>query len=171
MLRSRTRTLSGSLALALAAVGLAGPAVDAASDNQWATVNICDTVKHPNAIGIRGRAPGNKTNQNIWMRFFVQKRTSTGSWVQAGNRISPWVMLGTADRTYRSQGRTFSFPNVPAGARLKLRGRVKIEYRKNGNVIHSVTEITEGGHSFAMTDPKENADPSGYSAATCTIRG
>jgi hypothetical protein len=166
MVRFRPRILVSSLALGLAGLGLAGPGATAAGDNQWATVNICDTASNPDAIGIRARAPGNGTTQNIWMRFFVQKHTSTGAWVQADNRISPWVKLGSANFTWREAGRTFFFPNVPAGATLKLRGRVKIEYRKNGNVIHSATEITEGNHHAAG-----GGDPPHYSAATCTITG
>ena len=169
MLRSRRRIrpLTSSLALGLALVVLAGPAAEAAGDNQWATVNICDTAKHPNGLGIRGRAPGNKTKQNIWMRFFAQFRRADGTWAQVQNGgVSPWVKLGTADYTWRETGWTFFFNSLKPGQRIRLRGRVKIEYRKNGVVKRSATEITEGGHHAAG-----DADPPGYSAATCVITG
>lgn len=166
MTRSRVRILVSSLALGLAAIAVAAPAGGAAGDNQWATVNICDTANHPNAIGIRARAPGNGTTQNIWMRFFVQQHNQNGTWTQVPNRMSPWVKLGSANFTWREAGRTFFFPNLAAGARLKLRGRVKIEYRKNGNVVRSATEITEGNHHAAG-----GGDPPHYSAATCTVVG
>jgi hypothetical protein len=161
------RSLTLCIPLALAAVALAGPAADAAGDNQWATVNICDTAKHPNGLGIRGRAPGNRTTQNIWMRFFAQYRKGDGTWahVPTGG-TSPWVKLGTANFTWRETGWTFFFNSLKPGQKYRLRGRVRIEYRKNGNVVRSATEITEGGHHAAG-----DADPPGYSAATCLVTG
>ena len=39
----------------------------------WATVNVCDTIAHPNVIGIRGSMPGaDNTREQMYMRFRVQ---------------------------------------------------------------------------------------------------
>ena len=39
----------------------------------WATVNVCDTVGHPDSIGIRGSMPGDGDKTEVmFMRFQVQ---------------------------------------------------------------------------------------------------
>src|SRR4051794_20802784 len=63
-------------ALALAALALTPAAAPARTADQralWATVNVCDTLRYPNQIGIRGSMPG-ADNPKLWMymRFRVQ---------------------------------------------------------------------------------------------------
>ena len=39
----------------------------------WATINVCDTAKHPDTIGIRASMPGSGTKgERMYMRFQVQ---------------------------------------------------------------------------------------------------
>ena len=40
----------------------------------WATVNVCDTAKQPDAIGIRASMPGTPKGARLSMRFRVQYR-------------------------------------------------------------------------------------------------
>ena len=50
--------------------------------NLWSTINICDTHKHPNKLGVRGRMPndGHKSH-TLWMKFIAQyKNTNTHKW-------------------------------------------------------------------------------------------
>ena len=58
------------------------------SRDLWATVNICDTAKHPDAIGIRASMPGTPKHARLAMRFRVQYRTDSGAWVQAGGFVT-----------------------------------------------------------------------------------
>ena len=45
---------------------------DKASRPLWATVNICDTAKSPNALGVRTSVPGNGSNERIFARYTAQ---------------------------------------------------------------------------------------------------
>ena len=53
----------------------------------WATINICDTLAHPDAIGIRGSMPGTgRDNEQMYMRFQAQYfRASDGLWHNIAN--------------------------------------------------------------------------------------
>ena len=163
MNRPRIRILA--LTLGLTALVSGGPAVGATSgDNFWATLNICDTLKHPNGLGVRGRMPGDGTNKQMWMRFFAQYRKD-GVWRPlASGGVSPWVRLGTADVRWRATGWTF-IVQIKPGQRFKMRGLVKYQWRRNGNVLRSAQKYTTAGHNAG------EADPPGYSEATCFVTG
>src|SRR5689334_5834249 len=69
------------LATAAALCAVAAPAAVHAADAPtvdespylWATINICDTAKHPDTIGIRASMPGSgKAKERMYMRFQVQ---------------------------------------------------------------------------------------------------
>ena len=82
--------LTGAVALLCAGA----PGLAAASPNQpapgapvhdpqpWATVNVCDTVGHPDGIGIRGSMPGTgDRGDELFMRVQVQfLRRADGTW-------------------------------------------------------------------------------------------
>src|SRR3954454_13957371 len=38
----------------------------------WATVNICDTVAHPNMMGVRANIPGDGEHTRMYMRITAQ---------------------------------------------------------------------------------------------------
>src|SRR4051794_32975510 len=73
----------------------------------WATVNVCDTTKHPNTIGIRASMPGSKhKKERMYMRFRVQFFSATDQvWktVKAG-ADSGWVYVGPARFAARQGG-------------------------------------------------------------------
>src|SRR3954452_18804402 len=66
---------------ASSAVAADAPTIDK-SPLLWATINICDTAKHPDTIGIRASMPGSgKTRERMYMRFQVQYfRESVQKW-------------------------------------------------------------------------------------------
>src|SRR5436190_17983632 len=68
-------TLRSTLA-ALACLALVPATAGARTADQralWATVNVCDTLRHPDVIGIRGSMPGvDNHRETMWMRFRVQ---------------------------------------------------------------------------------------------------
>lgn len=97
----------------------------------WATVNICDTAKSPNALGIRTSVPGNGSNQRIFARYTAQWWSGAQQeWLTvAGSGVTDWIELGTADMSSRQAGWTFRFVQPPAGATYVMRGVVELEWR------------------------------------------
>lgn len=147
--------------------GSAAPAAHAApSDRLWATVNICDTPKNPDTVGLRASMPGTgSTKVRMYMRFRVEyfvSREQAWKPVRRGGD-SGWVFVGSGRFVARQSGRTFEFS--PAAGDILLRGRVSYEWRRGTKVIKRATRRTEAGHTSSA-----GADPKGYSAAECLIR-
>jgi hypothetical protein len=160
--------------LALAAVAFAVPAAaDAATKNLWATVNVCDTAKSPDDMGVRARMPGNGRRQRMYMRFTAQYR-SEGKWkVVAGRGRSGWLYAGSALFKHQERGYTFSFDPPPAGAVYTMRGSVQFEWRaerRRGGRVRTV--VARRARAFTTAPHRSTgAQPPGYTAARCKIRG
>ena len=172
--------LAGSVALlAVAAPAGAAPAAgrsapapvpaptrDAAT---WATVNVCDTVGHPDGIGVRGSMAGTGDRRDeLFMRLQVQfLRRDDDSWhTLRGTGDSGFVDVGNGAARVRQSGRTFTLSPPPAGQpAFVLRGLVTFEWRRNDVVERRVRRATTAGHPGTP-----GADPEDYSAATCSIR-
>ena len=154
------------LAVCLAiGAALAAPASAAArpadADRLWATVNVCDTAKHPNEVGIRASMPGTPRNTSRRMRFRVQWRDGD-HWRYVDGADSGWRKLS------RSRGRAiesgWSFEFAPPAKAITFRGVVRFRWLRDGRVVGRATEITESGHRSTA-----GADPADYSAATCSM--
>jgi hypothetical protein len=167
MHRFSLKIAAGLLATAilLAASGLATAAPKPVK-NLWSTINICDTKKHPNIVGVRGRMPGNgDSKQTMYVKLLIQFKNSKGKWVQVTkNGTSPWLKAGNAKFTWGENGWNFSI-SIKKGQKFNFRGQAKYEWRKTGNVVRSGARYTTSGHQTAKSDPE------GYSAATCTVKG
>jgi hypothetical protein len=133
--------------------------------NQWATVNVCDTEQHPDALGIRARMPGNGKRQKMWMQFLAEYLQG-GEWkrVQSGGK-SPWRYVGSALFKYEESGWTFDFDTLLPGEGYTMRGVVRFAWRKHGKVLRHTHVLTTGKHST------KTGDPQGYTAATCFMSG
>jgi hypothetical protein len=166
---------------ALAVAGFAGACGTASAapppKHLWATVNICDTVAHPNQMGVRASMPGNPRHkrQRMFMRFHAQSyNATTKKWSDAkGVSVSGWLPVGSARARVRQGGYTFSFMAPNAGSTFVLRGVVDFQWRqkrrtKSGKrrlvVVRTLHANTKGDH------PSAGADPPGYSSGTCEIR-
>jgi hypothetical protein len=161
MRRTATPAFAAGLVLAVLAAVPAATAKEV--KNLWATVNICDTKKHPDDVGIRGRMPGNGTSEKMYMKFILQFKKA-GKWVTVKpGGTSPWVSAGSAKFTWGANGRTFHVNGVKAGSSFTMRGHVKYEWRSHGNVVQTATRNTTAGH------PTSKGDPKNYSAATCVV--
>jgi hypothetical protein len=169
--RSRFRRLIVPLAALSVALVAAGPAP--ARDGHtvrdspllWATVNVCDTIAHPDTIGIRGSIPGSgRPGERMYMRFQVQYfRAVDQMWHNIRNGgDSGFVLVGSAGFKARQAGRLFVFA-PPAGGSWQLRGVVTFEWKIGAQVVRRVRERTTAGHRAA------EADPPGYSSDTCVI--
>jgi hypothetical protein len=168
MVLSRTpgpaRRGAGCLAAVAVALGASGaPAHASTVRDLWSTVNICDTKKNPDRLGIRARMPGNGTHQKMWMRFIAEYKASGGSWKMAKNGKSSWQYAGSALYTYQEFGWTFKFAAPPPGTGYTMRGLVQFEWRLHGNLQQHAHRYTSANH------PSQGADPKGYSAANCWL--
>jgi hypothetical protein len=127
----------------------------------WATVNVCDTAKRPDAIGIRASMPGTPKGARMAMRFRVQFK-SAGGWQDVKGASSGWRPVGIARGIAVQSGWSFTFarPSSP----VALRGMVQFRWRRGGVVLHLAELATETGHRSSA-----GADPAGYSATTCVL--
>ena len=163
-----------SIVLALSALALT-PAVAEASLTQnlaksrhlWATVNICDTKKHPDRIGIRASMPGTGVRKHrMYMRFRVEYRNAEGKWTRfkgtgPDSRFQP---VGPARFKARQSGWLFPF-DPDKGDKYTLRGIVTFQWRRGPRILATTQEATTAGHGVSI------ADPAGYSAAACDVKG
>jgi hypothetical protein len=162
MRRSLVSTAAAALCLATA---ISAPAEARKVKDLWATVNVCDTPKSPNQMGVRARMPGDGSRRRMYMRFTAQYRTG-GKWKMVGGRgRSKWLLAGSARFRNQELGYTFSFDAPKPGGSYLMRGLVQFEWRKkaHGKVVRRSHRLTERGH------PTTPAQPSGFSAARCRI--
>lgn len=136
----------------------------------WATVNVCDTEGHPDAVGIRGSMPGGRDSRlELFMRFQLQYLARrAGQWRRVGRSgDSGFVAIGSggAGRA-REAGRTFTVTPPGAGRRaFLLRGLVTFEWRRGQEVVRRARRLTSAGHRDTV-----GSDPAGASAAVCAVR-
>jgi hypothetical protein len=137
------------------------PAPATASASPWATVNICDTAAHPDAIGIRASMPGLPRGARAAMRFQVQYRTAAG-WRAVAGTDSGWRRVATTAGAAIESGWSYTFA-APV-QRVALRGSVRLRWRRHGRTVRRAHVVTSAGHRS-----RRGADPPGYSAATCAL--
>lgn len=154
--------MSRALLAAVLALAAAPAGASAAAPHAWATVNVCDTAKHPDAIGIRASMPGFPRRARIAMRFRVQYRTDSGDWSDVAGADSGWRALGRAHGYPVESGWSFTFARSTSA--VTLRGMVRFRVRRPGSAARFTELATTAGHRSSA-----GADPAGYSAATCTL--
>jgi hypothetical protein len=165
----RVRAAPIALLLVLLSVAPAHAADPRTSPRLWATVNVCDTERNPDTLGIRASMPGSgRKRESMWMRFRVQyfsQREQLWHNFTVKGTDSGAVRVASHAR-YKRREAGFLFPFTPeVGDRYVLRGSVEFQWRRGGRVVRRVKELTTGNHKPAVADPK------GYSAATCEILG
>ena len=154
------------IALLLTALAcLLGPSAAPAAPRDpepWATVNVCDTARQPDTIGVRAAMPGSPKGVRLSMRFRVQYKVDEDTWADVVNADSGWRALGTARGVPAESGWTFSFtrPSKP----VTLRGVVRLRWRRGDALPRTAEVATEAGHRSSA-----GSDPAGYSAATCAL--
>jgi hypothetical protein len=156
-----------------------GVARSSGTPELWATVNICDTARDPDSMGIRASMPGNGTDQRMWMRFRAEywSRARQAWTAVSGSGTSPWVYAGPADLSRRQAGWTFAFSAPPDGVTFTMRAQVEFEWRarpagkvrrarrrERRKVVRSVVRTTETGIRGV-----QGGDPAGTSKAACLI--
>lgn len=172
----KPRTL---LLLALSLVGLAVPVAAPASPTPspaqvraairkatrskglWATVNICNSRKHRNTVGVRAQMPalGFPTTLQVEISLDYYSPQSNPDFVPLPGTRTP-LSIGTVSGGYHQEGVTF-LVKPPA----ILEGVVRFVWRSGRRVLGTATRVTSAGHRGA-----QQGDPAGYTAATCRIR-
>ena len=152
-----------ALLFALLALALAPAAASAKEPNPlWATVNVCDTAKQPDAIGIRASMPGVPKGARLTMRFRVQYQTEDDKWLDVEGADSGWRVVGSAKGAPVEFGWGFTFARSTTP--VTLRGVVRFRWRRGNTLPRQAELATEAGHRSSA-----GADPAGYSAATCAL--
>ena len=156
------------LLLLLLLLALPAPASASHAGALWATVNICDTERNPNVLGVRASMPGNGTEQTMWMRFSASYYDrSTESWHPVGGKSrSPWIKVCDARFKSRQAGRKFTIDPPSPVTSYVVRGIVQYQWRRpSGKVARRERQKTLGGHRTG-----KHADPHGYTAGVCEIK-
>jgi hypothetical protein len=132
----------------------------------WATVNICDTVAHPNMMGVRASIPGDGDHTRMYMRFTAQYYSpAKQSWSNVQqNGVSKWLFVGSGIYARRQAGYTFAFNEPGTGQAFQLRGAVDFKWTKGRRIVRTAHVLTKGGHPNT-----KGADPKTFSAALCKI--
>jgi hypothetical protein len=128
------------------------------SPDLWATVNVCNTKKHPNTIGIRGQLPTLGFSAQLRMRFGVEYWTGRAFTPLRGLEKS--VALGAPATGLKQDG--WMFPFRPHAGRL--RGSVIFEWRLHRRLIGHAKRLTRSHHRSA-----DYGDPRGFSSTQCVI--
>ena len=171
--RLRVRVSIVSLPLRLAAAGAAVllvlPAAAQARRNPvnspllWATINVCDSPRHPDTIGVRGSMPGTGSRgQRMYMRIRLEYFDGDAqTWRLVGrDGDSHRFYVGASTHRVRQGGMSFAF--APP---VLLRGRVTFEWRRGRRIIYSAEKLTEAGHTEVA-----QGDPPGFSAGECELK-
>lgn len=156
--------LLGTVAAGTATGAAKPPPVD--TGRLWATINVCDTAKSADTVGIRASMPGSGVaRERMYLRFQVQFfKPSTKRWLPFGsNGDSGFKALGKATRN-REAGVDFTLSAPAAGQSYRVRGLVSYQWRRGKKVVRRASRTTSAGHPGTV-----NADPKGYTAAECTI--
>jgi hypothetical protein len=156
--------LAGVLvAPAAAATAVPAPPTPAApaADDLWATINVCDSARHPGEVGVRAAMPGRPRGAGRRMRFRLQWLDGD-RWRYVEGADSGWRRLSMARGRVVEHGWTFELG--PPARPITFRGVVRFRWLEDGEVVRRALELTETGHRSTA-----GADPQGYSAASCSI--
>jgi hypothetical protein len=138
------------------------------SPNLWATINLCDTAEHQDTIGVRASMPGTGSHgQRMYMRIKLDYFDRVAQdWKPVGaDGDSKRFYVGASTHRVRESGMSFPFQPPTDGSVLLLRGTVRFEWRRGHRVIYHADKVTTEGHNEVG-----QADPPGFSAATCEIK-
>ena len=167
-----TRALAVST-LAAVALACATPAEAKQTRLLWATVNICDSPRYPNVVGVRASMPGNGRRQRMFMRFSAfWYRLGQRDWQPLPGGRSGWIEVGSARFRARQAGYSFKVSQPPAGRSFVVRGVVEFEWRaierrgedSRGVVKKRMRATTRGGVRGA-----QEGDPPGLSLGACEV--
>jgi hypothetical protein len=129
-----------------------------ASKSLWATVNICNSKRYPDAVGIRGQMPS--LGFPAWLSMKIELNYWSGTKFVADTMASKLVRLGRSSAGLQQGGARFNFtPPAPL-----FNANVQFIWRRSGKLLGQKTLATTAGHPNA-----DFSSPVHYSAARCKI--
>lgn len=127
-----------------------------ASKSVWATVNICNSKRYPDAVGIRGQMPALGfpawLSMKVELNFWMGKKSVVDT--------TKLVRLGRWSHGLQQGGAKFNF-NPNAGL---FTANIQFIWRREGKLLGQMTLATTAGHPNA-----DFGSPAHYSAARCRI--
>lgn len=128
----------------------------------WATVNVCNSHRYPNELGIRGQMPALGfpawLSMEVKLYYYVSSQKRFAPVITNGTKL---VRLGRSSSGLQQSGALFQFsPHQP-----RLMATVRFIWRRSGRLLGTVTRSTTAGHHSA-----DFGSPPHHSAATCKIR-
>jgi len=166
--------LAGSALAASAPTGITGttgPSTPSAAQVQlalqraehsaglWATINICDTAKHPNTVGIRAQMPALGFATSLQMVVKLGYYSTGSATFKPVPNSTVTLKLGAASVGYHQDGVTFTV-KPPA----TLNASVTFIWHSGTKVLGSTTRTTLPGRKGV-----QQGDPAGYSSDVCRI--
>jgi hypothetical protein len=131
------------------------------SKRLWATINVCDTRKHPRTIGIRGEVPALGFPTTISISIGIDFWSQTDKRFEPDPNASRMIKVGRVSRGIHQRGVTFQFGSHTG----RLRGTATFSWTRHGKMLGSTKRVTTARHHDA-----DFGDPSGFSAGTCMIK-
>jgi hypothetical protein len=132
------------------------------SPSLWATINICNSRRYRDILGVRGQLPAlgfpSELSMDIQVNYWstADKRFVAINSSKAVSRVS----LGSASTGAQQGGGVFSFPPHSG----LLNATIKFAWTLDGKVIGQTQRATSAGHPGA-----DFGSPPHFSAASCKI--
>jgi hypothetical protein len=131
------------------------------SQSLWATVNICDTKRFQNTLGVRGQMPALGFSASLSIVIQVNFFNRAKKRFEPIPKASMKIPLGTVATGLQQGGATFTFkPRTGL-----LNARIEFVWTRGGKVIGSTSSRTTGGHKTA-----DFGNPAHFTAPQCQIR-
>jgi hypothetical protein len=131
----------------------------------WATIDVCNSPKQPDTVGVRGSMPGDgKPADKLYMNFTLEYLNAVNQWTALPSSGSGWVLVGAGSSSSRQSGWSFTLKPPHSRGRLVLRGMVGFRWMRAGHQFAHTTLATTGGRSALA-----GSEPEGFSAARCTL--
>jgi hypothetical protein len=130
------------------------------SSGLWATVNICNTKRDPDAIGVRGQMPGLGFRTRLGMEFQIRYWSARERRFRLIGGADKSITVGSATSGLHQDGATFHL-TPHAGF---IVATVSFTWSLGQMVLVRVTRWTRSGHPDA-----DGGDPPRYSAGKCVI--
>ncbi len=130
------------------------------SKSLWATVNICNSKRYPDRIGVRGQMPS--LGFAAWLSMDIQLQyysTTAKHFVALPSGGTRTTRLGRSSTKLHQGGGTWTF-NKPT----LLDATVQFVWRRSGKLLGETTQTTTGDHPSA-----DFGSPPHYSAKECRI--
>jgi hypothetical protein len=133
------------------------------SSSLWATINICDSRRHPNELGVRGQMPALGFSASLSMVVQVDSYSATTKrFVPIPSpQATAKLPIGTVSSLVEQDGQVFPF-KPHSGL---LNATITFTWTRAGKVLGQTKRRTTAGHKSA-----DFGSPPHFSAAQCKIK-